>query len=234
MGRKPKFTKEVKIQACKDYESGKASFESIAREVGVSSFSIKEWYYAYNNHGENVFNHSNKNKSYSKEFKESLINDYILGKYSTGELGAKHNISISTVKNWIQRHYNGIENKGYDPKGEVYTMKSRKTTFEERLKIVKWVIANDMNYKEAADKHAINYALVYQWVKKYLTDGEDGLKHKKRGPRAKSKIDESTLSEVERLKLELEREKALREKAEFRLELFKKKEEFAQKRRSRK
>lgn len=234
MGRKPKFTKEVKIQACKDYESGKGSFNSIARGVGVSSFAIKEWYYAYKIHGENVFNYSNKNKSYSKEFKESLIKDYISGKYSSGELGAKHNIAISMVKKWIQKYYNGIENKDYDPKGEVYTMKSRKTTFEERLEIVKWVIANDMNYKEAADKHTIKYALVYQWVKKYLKDGDKALEYKKRGPRTKSKIDESELSEVERLKLELEREKSLREKAEFRLELFKKKEEFAQKRCSRK
>ncbi len=46
-------------------------------------------------------------------------------------------------------------------------MKSRKTTFVERLEINKWVIDNTMNYKKAADKYGIRYALIYQWVKKY-------------------------------------------------------------------
>jgi transposase-like protein len=234
MGRKPKVTMEVKVKACKDYSSGTCSFASIAEAIGVNYKTVSEWYYAYQIHGEDAFSYSNKNNSYSKEFKEALVSDYVLGKYSAMQLGAKYNISVSLVKKWIKKHYNGIENKDYDPKGEVYTMKSRKTTFEERLQIVEWVIAHDMNYKQAADKYAIKYALIYQWVKKYKKDGEEGLKHKKRGPRAKSKIDESTLSEVELLKLKLEREKALREKAEFRLELFKKKEEFAQKRRFRK
>ena len=234
MGRNLKYSREEKIRVCKAYDNGKGSFRSLAKEIETAFSVVRSWYLEYKIHGEFAFDHSERNKSYSKEFKSHVVLTYLSGKYSLHELAALHKLSLGLVQKWVSNHYNGIENKGYDPKGEVYTMKSRKTTFEERLKIVKWVIANDMNYKEAADKHAINYALVYQWVKKYLTDGEDGLKHKKRGPRAKSKIDESTLSEVERLKLELEREKALREKAEFRLELFKKKEEFAQKRRSRK
>jgi len=234
MGRKPKFTNEVKIQACKDYSSGKGSIASIAKAIGANIKTVYEWYYAYEIHGKNAFNHSNRNKSYTKEFKESLINDYVSGRHSTLELGAKYNITVATVKNWIKKHYNGIENKDYDPKGEVYTMKSRRITFEERLEIVKWVIANDMNYKDAADKNGVKYALIYQWVQKYLKDGDAGLNHKTRGPKKTEIVDVSTLSEVERLKLELEREKSLRERAEFKLELLKKKEEFAQKRRSRK
>ena len=113
-------------------------------------------------------------------------------------------------------------------------MKSRKTTFQERLDIVKWVIANDMNYKEAADTHGIKYALIYQWVKKYLKNGPNGLEYKKRGPRSKYTIDENSLSDIEKLKLELEHEKVLRQRAEFRLEVLKKKEEFEEQLRSRK
>lgn len=113
-------------------------------------------------------------------------------------------------------------------------MKSRKTRFEERLEIVKWTIENDMNYKSAADKYAIKYALVYQWVKKYIKDGEDGLKYTKRGPKAKGTIDENSLTEIEKLKFELEKEVALRKRAEFSLEVHKKKEEFARKLRTQK
>lgn len=234
MGRKPKHSKEVKIKACLDYDRGKGSFSEIAKELGVVKSTVLKWYYLYQLQGSVAFDNSPRNRSYSKDFKLTVIDEYLSGQSSLIGLHAKYNISSGIISKWVQNYYNGIENKDYDPKGEVYTMKSRKTTFEERLEIVKWVIAHDMNYKAAADKHTIKYALIYQWVHKYLKDGDEGLKYKKRGPQAKSKIDESTLSEVERLKLELEREKALRERAEFRLKLFKKKEEFAQKRRSRK
>jgi transposase len=108
-------------------------------------------------------------------------------------------------------------------------MKSRRTTFEERLEIVNWVIANNMNYKEAASRFQIRYALVYKWTKDYEKKGAEALRYKKRGPKAKSAVDESSLSEVERLKLALEREQALRKRAEFELEVLKKKEEFEQK-----
>lgn len=234
MGRSSKLSKELKVQACEEYDLGKGSFHTIGTNFGVSSSAIKEWYYAYKIHGESAFNTSNRNDSYTKKFKLSLINEYLSGEESLRSLGAKHNISIRTITKWVNNYYNGIEPKDYDPKGEAYTMKSRKTTFEERLEIVKWVLNNNMNYKEVADKNGVKYALVYQWVKKYLKDGEEGLKYKKRGSKEKAVIDDSTLSEIEKLKLELEREKALRERAEFRLELFKKKEEFAQRRHSQK
>lgn len=222
MGRKAKYSKEFKVKICEEYKNGKGSFGELASCYQIAKKSVLRWYYTYLEHGSEAFDHSNRNSSYTQEFKNEVINEYLSGKHSTNELGAKYKISDGMISIWIKNHYNGIENKKYDPKGEVYTMKSRKTTFEERLEIVKWVIANDMNYKEAADQNAINYALIYQWVKKYLKEGEEGLKFKKRGPRKKAKVEESTLSEVERLKLELEREKALRERAEFRLELFKK------------
>lgn len=133
------------------------------------------------------------------------------------------------VIKWTNKYNSGIELRDYKPKGEVYTMKSRKTTFQERVEIVEWVIAHDMNYKEAASKFSINYALVYKWTKAYLKDGEEALKYKKRGPKHKSSVDEAPLTEIERLKLELEKEKALRKRKEFELEVLKKKEEFEKK-----
>ena len=127
------------------------------------------------------------------------------------------------VRKWVSLYNNGIEIKDYDPKGDIYTMKSRKTTYEERLEITKWVLAHDMNYKEASNRYAIKYALIYQWIQKYLAGGNEALQHKKRGHKPKQEIDESSLDEVERLKLELGREKALRKRVEFKLKLLKKK-----------
>lgn len=221
MGRKPKYSKEVKIQACKDYERGNGSFGRIADEIGTTNEVVRQWYLRYKEHGPNSFDASSRNKAYNKEFKLSVVEEYTSGKYSIPDLAAKYNIAYSVVRRWIDKWYNGIDIKDYDPKGDVYTMKSRKTTFEERLEIVQWVIDNNMSYKDAADMFSITYALVYKWTRAYIDKGAEVLKYQKRGPKKKSEID--------RLKLELEKEKALRKRREFELEVLKKKEEFEKK-----
>ncbi|WP_406243397.1 helix-turn-helix domain-containing protein [Tissierella carlieri] len=223
MGRKPKFSLEVKIKACEDYEKGNESLRSIAKLIGTDYSSVRRWYLRYKEHGPSAFKTSNRNNSYSKEFKLSVVEYYVTGKYSIADLAAKYNIDYSVVRAWVDKWYNGIEIKDYDPKGDVYTMKSRKTTFEERLEIVKWVIENDMSYKDAADRYSITYALVYKWTKAYIDKGPEALEYQKRGAKPKSEVDESNLTEVEKLKLELEREKALRKRREFELEVLKKK-----------
>lgn len=234
MERKPKFSKEVKVKACKEYEKGNISFKGIADEIGASQEVVRQWYLTYKEHGVSAFDTSSRNKSYSKKFKLSVVEEYSLGKYSMPDLAAKYNITYSVVKRWINKWYNGIEIKDYDPKGDVYTMKSRKTTFEERLEIVKWVIENNMSYKDAADKFSITYALVYKWTRAYIDKGPEALKYQNRGPKPKSEIDENNLTEIEKLKLELEKEKALRKRREFELEVLKKKEEFEKELRFRK
>ena len=234
MSRNSSVSKEDKVKACKCYQTGQGTYESIAKDIGVFTTTVREWYYRYNYHGSSAFDTSHSNKGYSKPFKTSLVEMFISGECSALELSGKYNLSLSMVKQWIKKYNKGIELKDYDPKGEVYTMKSRKTTYEERLEIVKWVIENNFNYKDAAEKYGIKYAAIYQWVKKYLTHNEASLEYKKRGPKESSKINESELDDIGKLKLELERERILRKQAEFRLELHKKKEEFEKKIHSRK
>ncbi len=234
MGRKAKYSEEVIIKACKDYENGHTSFCGIADEIGTVHEVVRRWYLRYKKHGPTAFGSSNKNQSYSREFKLSVIEEYTSGKYSISDLAAKHNITYSVVRSWINKWYTGIDIKDYDPKGDVYTMKSRKTTFEERLEIVQWVIDHNMSYKDAADRFSITYALVYKWTRAYLDKGSEGLKYQKRGPKTKSKMDQSNLTEIEKLKQELEKEKALRKRMEFELEVLKKKEELERQLRSRK
>jgi len=233
MGRKPKYSIEVKIKACEDYEKNNGSFSRIADEIGANVETVRRWYLIYKKHGFSAFETSSKNRTYSKDFKLSIVEEYTSGKYSLTDLTAKYNIATEVVRKWINKWYNGIEIKDYDPKGDVYAMKSRKTTFEERLEIVKWVIENDMSYKNAADKYSITYALVYKWTRAYIDKGPEALKYQKRGPKPKSEIDENNLTEMEKLKLELEKEKALRKRREFELEVLKKKEELERQLRSR-
>jgi len=223
MGRNPKFSKEIKIKACQDYKNGRGSFRSIAKSIGANEEVVRRWCSVYEEHGEDGFTHSKTNRCYSKEFKEQIVKSYESGKTSISELSARHNISDSVLRSWLQKEYNGIEQTDYKLKGEIYTMKSRKTTFQERVDIVNWILENNMNYAEAAGKYGIRYSLLYSWVRKYEADGANALEHKKRGPKG---IDNSSMSETERLTYELEHERTLRKQAEFKLEVLKKKEEI--------
>jgi transposase-like protein len=198
----------------------------IAKEVGCNREQLRHWYLKYRIHGPMAFDPNKTNRTYSKKFKLSVVESYLSGEYSFPDLSAKHNIAVGVVWQWVNKYNGGIELKTYTPKSEVYTMKSRRTTYEERLEIVNWVIGNDMNYKEAASKFQIRYALVYKWTKDYEKNSAEALRYKKRGPKAKTAVDESSLSEFEQLKLALEREQTLRKRAEFELEVLKKKEEF--------
>jgi len=234
MGRTHKHSKKTMINACEEYFSGKGSYDSIAKSLNVESTTIKRWCLKYEAHGSIAFEVKIKKNSYTKEFKMAIINEYLLENISFRDLGAKYNLSDGMINKWLNMYYNGIEIKTYNLKGDFHTMKSRNTTTSERLEIVEWVLENDVNYKEAADKFGVKYAIVYQWVKKYLDDGSNALECKKRGPKAKIQVNESELDDIDRLKLQLERETELRKRAEFKLEVLKKKEEFEQKLRSRK
>ena len=77
----------------------------------------------------------------------------------------------------------------------------RKTTFKERLEIVQYTLANNKNYHKAIDKYNVSYSQVYTWVKKFEVDGEKAL-YDNRGKTVKDR-DYKTLSETERLKLEI-------------------------------
>eukprot|EP01156_Anaeramoeba_ignava_P018454 Anaeramoba_ignava/a91816_109.p1 GENE.a91816_109~~a91816_109.p1 ORF type:complete len:452 (-),score=88.07 a91816_109:1402-2757(-) len=223
MGRKPKFNKEVKIKACEDYKKGKGSFDSIAFNIGCSSETLREWYYRYLSKGPNVFDYSPQNHSYSKELKKEILGLYSLGNNSILELSLQYNINSSVIKNWINYSNNNKAFKDYNFDSNIYNMKSRKATYEEKIKIAKWVIENNMDYKGAADKFAHKYSNVYSWTKKYLLDGELTFRSKAGRPK-KTDVRPDELSEIDQLKYELEKEKQLNLEKERELQAQKQKE----------
>ena len=177
MGRKAKYSKELKLEIVKRYLKGESAI-SLANEYGMTYSmrgEIRKWANKTKSLGENSLNSSPSNKAYSKELKQQVINDYINGIDSLEGLVIKYDISThGIVRQWIIKYNKGIEIKDYNPKGDVYTMKSRKTTLEERLEIVNYVLANNNDFKGAADKYSVPYANVYNWVKKYNEAGCDG------------------------------------------------------------
>src|SRR5699024_12562649 len=80
-----------------------------------------------------------------------------------------------TVRRWIIIYTKGEGLKTYSQKPEVYAMKSRNVTHDEKVKIVKDCLANELSYKETAEKYRIPYNNVYSWVQEYKEHGPTGL-----------------------------------------------------------
>ena len=227
MGRKVKYSKELKLEVVKKYLEGIVLSE-LSRVYGVPNYNGKPilmWVNKFRVLGERAFEASKTNKAYSKELKTLVIKEYLSGKNSLEGLANKYNISSAEiVRKWVLKYNNGIEITDYNPKGDVYTMKSRKTSFEERLKIVKYVLDNNNDYKGTADKYEVPYANVYNWVKKYLEHGEAGLGDLRGRPSSNTPKKELTVEEKQAL--EIESLKAKIKRLELHNELLKKKMEY--------
>ena len=225
MGRKAKYNAEQKEQACEDYLTGKKSAIQIARELGMSkrgSDKVLEWARSYRINGAEIFKDKPHNRSYTKEFKNKIVMEYQIGQESLRDLQIKYNIpSTETIRKWILKYNNHIEIKDYDPKPEVYMAESRKTTFEQRIEIVKYCLDHNRDIKTAASLYKCSYHQVRSWVIKYEESGEDGL-HDKRGKR-KSDKELTELEKAQRKIAQLEREK---EEFRKKYELLKKAEQL--------
>lgn len=208
MEKKLKYSKEQKIQASIAYLTGTKSAKTICLELNMGKQGkshVYKWAKRYLIHGESAFDRGKSNRQYSKEFKEKVVNEYLEGKGSITDLLAKYNLpSDAILCSWIKKYNSHIELKDYDPKPEVYMADTLKTTFEERVEIVKYCLEHGKDYKGTAAHYGCNYNQLYQWVKKYKENGEEGLIDK-RGKR-KNEGELTDIEKANRIIAELKRQ----------------------------
>lgn len=216
MGRKNKYSKEIKIKVINEYIKGFKSIKNIAYDLGCSIKAVRDWIKMYNKYGADIFDDKPRNQSYTKEFKEKVVKEYLDGKGSIDDLKIKYKIlSNRSLRKWILKYNNGIILADYKPMSEVYTMKSRKVSYEERIEIVNYCISNNYDYKDTANKYHVPYSQVYTWVKKVKENGYESLKLQKKGPKPKYLVEPKTSEEL----LELENERLRRENELLQLEV---------------
>ena len=222
MGRKNKYTKDIKVRAIKAYLKGEKTIKEICDELDCSVSVLRRWIILYKESGPQIFEEKSHNSNYTKEFKEKVVSEYLSGRGSINDLMRKYKIvSHESIRNWILKHKDGIILTDYKPMSEVYTMKSRKVSYEERIEIVKYCIANNYDYKGTAYKHNVPYSRVYTWVNKVKENGYESLEPKKKGPKPKYLVESQTNEEL--LQLEIERLKREKERLELEVEVLKKK-----------
>ena len=218
-------TSEEKIYAVKKRFEDGMSFRGIAAIIGVNETSIRTWCRQYECLGEEAFTKGN-NRKYSKEFKTSAVEYYLNGNDSLRQTCKTFCIpETSQLRHWIQM-YNSHNLKA-SPEGKVKTVmtKSRKTTLEERIRIVEEHIRSDASYAQTAEKHNVSYQQVYRWIQKYKAKGIDGLIDR----RGRSKPVED-MTEIERLQAEKRILKAQLERKELENIFLKKVDEIERRR----
>ena len=220
MSKRKRLSFEEKIKACELYEQGNGSQQEIADEFGISKTGFQLIYSKFKHFGRDTLKMKSKDQGYTKEFKEKVITAYNNGEGSYQELGVKYNIpNHSVISNWVLG-YNNSNKTTYSGSGGV-TMKGRKTTLEERIEIIGYLIDNDIDYNKTSIHFKVSYQQVYTWYKKYQESGVDGLVDN----RGVKKLD-NELSELELLRREntkLKRELELSKAAE---KVLKKKREL--------
>lgn len=214
-----------KLRAVSEYLTGKGSQHSIAKKYDVNKKSLSAWINNYKAFGEEAFIKTGHNQNYSSEFKKTVVQAYLSGEGSYEYLAFKFKIPAkSTVRKWIMK-YNGHEELKASGTGGSIMTKGRTTTFDEKIEIVQYSIANNHNYVETSEKYKVSYQQARNYTVKYETGGIDALKDN-RGKRKS----ENEMTELERLRAENRILKAEKERAEMEVSFLKKLEELERRR----
>ena len=220
---KCKYSPAFKQMVVKAYLSGEGSQRFLAAQYGISFSTVDDWVRKYNALGAAAFSLHPGKISYSSEFKLKCVKAYLSGESSLDDIVINYGIlSKYALQSWIKRYNANKELKDYDPKREVYMADARrKTTLEERKEITEHCIAHNKDYKGTAALYDVSYSQVNDWVKKYLTEGEEGLVDKRGHHKTDDEVDE-----LERLRRENLRLKRQLEEQNMMVELLKKVKEF--------
>ncbi len=223
MSKKKRLSYQEKLKACRLYEQGNEGQVSIAKKYNISRSGFQAMYFKYKKYGPKALKMKSTNKTYKKELKEQIIEQYNTGRYTYKDLAIKYGIlNPSLIARWVLG-YNGSNKTAHRGKGGV-TMKGRKTTLEERVEVVKYLIETEIDYHKTSKKFKVSYQQVYQWYQKYLVKGVEGLIDRRGIKKQKHELEENEI-----LRRENERLRRALELSQAEIEVLKKNEELEEK-----
>lgn len=207
---KSKFTLGEKLQILAWVDEGHRVKDAVAK-FRVSEFTIRQWRIKLAAHGIEALMEQSKNAQYPATLKILAVKSYLAGEGSQYDICLKYGIrSRAQLQRWILKYTQGEVLKSSLGGKSMAMNKGRKTTYEERLEIVQYCLAQGNNYQEAAERYQVSYPQIYSWVHKYEDGGEKALLDRRGKPK-----EETELTEVDRLKAEVRK----LQKANYRLEL---------------
>lgn len=194
------FTLEDKLRILAWIDEGHRASDAVSK-FDVNERTIHRWRIKLLAHGTDAITRQLKHTHYPVELKIQAAQSYLAGEGSQDDICLKYGIrNRRQLRNWIFKYTQGEVLKS-SPGGKSKAMnKGRNTTYDERLEIAQYCIAHDNNYQETAELYKVSYQQVYSWVQKYNDGGEKALLDR----RGKAK-EETELTEVDKLKVEIRR-----------------------------
>ena len=207
---KPKYEAELKLKIVEDCLNGRDNPHHVMKTQGIDEKTVMRWINRYKAEGPTAFLTPEKNRRYSSELKKQVVEEYLSGKSSILELMSKYAIrDEQQIRDWIKIYNNRGDFKEI-VEGGSYTVKSRETTQEERIRIAKECIESGLSYSEATVKYQVSYQQVRSWVLRFKEMGEAGLEDR-RGQRKKDQVPRTREEELEQRIAQLEHEKYILE-----------------------
>jgi transposase len=198
MRGRPGFPISTRLEVVKRYLDGESKAK-LCREYGVNKESVRVWVEKFRKDSVTGLQSRKTNRPYSVEFKKSVVQEYNAGVGSMQELAIRHSIAgKTTLRVWIMK-YNSGHGEGLKSYygGNDHMTKGRKTTLEERVRIVEYCLEHERDYVLTSREFGVSYPQVYSLVRKHEARGVAGLKD----TRGKGKAIED-MTELERLKAE--------------------------------
>lgn len=223
MSKRSLYSPEEKYQVISEVMDGRHSVNSIAKKHALPRTTIKDWLRKYKDDGIEGLKESTTWKRYESDLKQRAVLAVINDEMSLRQATAFFQISAhSVLRKWVSSYTNGEQLKSTSKGSVPKTMKKgRKTTYQERIEIAQYTIANELKYAQAIEKYNVSYQQVYSWVKKYQQHGEEALKDN-RGRNRSSEF----LTEEERLKLRVKELEARNKHLEMENDFAKKLQEI--------
>ncbi len=155
MRKNKRLSYEEKLFICTIYEKGEESLRGLASQFNVSKGAIEELIFKYRNFGGEALRMQHMHQSYTETFKNEVVESYRNGDGSYYDLALKYGIrNPSLIARWVLG-YNNIKTT-HSGSGGVNIM-ARKTTLDERIEIIQYLINHELDYNETAIKFNVSY-----------------------------------------------------------------------------
>ena len=201
------------------YQKTESGLKVYADMHHVNQNTMTRWIRQFLLHGLAGVRHCSLNHRYLLNTKIEAVKEYQAG-FPGEKIIEKYDIrSLSQLKQWSIQ-YNNDELKTKSRK-RVRKM-GRKVSFEEKCKIVQWVLDHDNDYQGATIQFNVSYQRVYSWVRKYheAADSWEALKDNRGHRKPQKALEEMT--EKERLEAEIKRLKKINREMELEIAFAKK------------
>jgi transposase-like protein len=226
MERKGKFSAEEKLKYVLRCIEGKDSIRHTATMIDINHKSLMQWIRNYQSLCTDGLSTTSKNSCYSTSLKEMAVKDYLTGVGSLSDICKKYGIkSTKQLYDWVLKYNSHEKLKASGTGGMLIMTNGRKTTYNERVEIVKYCIEHQNKYAETAQKYQVSYQQVYTWISKYEKGGVKALQDR-RGKRK----DENEMSELEKLKAQNKLLEAENLRKQMEIDFLKKFEEIERRR----